>query len=159
MGHSRESSQCLIFTMLQTITLSLLATVSVASPTPDADPLLYTGHPLSYSLPYVTYHAPTCTEEVEEIMGKSCVTKPVSDALYGKRAADPQVVVGAPAVLPYHNCVNTVAEHCYPVTKVEPTTVTEKSCILKAEIECTDVVVAKIPKVTCTHEEPAVAEE
>merc|ERR1712080_199726 len=78
---------------------------------------------------------------------------------YGKRAADPQVVVGAPAVLPYHNGVNTVAEHCYPVTKVEPTTVTEKSRILKAEIECTDVVVAKIPKVTCTHGEPAVAEE
>merc|ERR1711890_133579 len=148
-----------------TIILSLLATGSVASPTPDADPLLYTGHPLSYSLPYVTYHAPTCTEEVHEIkvetacMNVTTAGCTVPYALYGKRAADPQVVVGAPAVLPYHNCVNTVAEHCYPVTKVEPTTVTEKSCILKAEIECTDVVVAKIPKVTCPHEEPAVAEE
>merc|ERR1711963_1259728 len=54
---------------------------------------------------------------------------------YGKREAeaDPQVLVGAVPttyVTPYHNCVNKVTEVCYPVQKVEPTTVTEKSCLL-----------------------------
>merc|ERR1712024_128630 len=75
---------------------------------------------------------------------------------YGKREAeaDPQVLVGAVPttyVTPYHNCVNKVTEVCYPVQKVEPTTVTEQSCLLKGEVECTEVVVATIPKVTCTH--------
>ena len=52
---------------------------------------------------------------------------------YGKREAeaDPQLLVGAvPAVVPYHNCVNKVTEVCYPVQKVEPTTVTEQSCLV-----------------------------
>merc|ERR1712130_268701 len=61
---------------------------------------------------------------------------------------------------PYHNCVNKVTEVCYPVQKVEPTTVTEQSCLLKGEVECTEVVVATIPRVTCSHaEHPKPAEE
>merc|ERR1739842_218591 len=45
-----------------------------------------------------------------------------------------QLLVGAvPAFTPYHNCVNKVTEVCYPVQKVEPTTVTEQSCLLKGE--------------------------
>merc|ERR1711971_1371994 len=79
-------------------------------------------------------------------------------AQYSKREAeaeaDPQVLVGAvPAVVPYHNCVNKVTEVCYPVQKVEPTTVTEQSCLLKGEVECTEVVVATIPRVTRSHAE------
>merc|ERR1712113_795676 len=150
-----------------------LAGLASAVPAPEADPLLYTGHPLTYAVPYVTYHAPKCETEFEEVKGQSCVTKPVTECndvevpshkivtysagvYYGKREAeaDPQVLVGAvPAVVPYHNCVNKVTEVYYPVQKVEPTTITEKSCLLKGEVECTEVVVATIPKVTCTHEE------
>ena len=138
-----------------------LASLAAAVPAPEADPLLYTGHPLTYSVPYVTYHAPVCETEFEEVKGQSCVTKPVTECkdvevpshkivtenvcqnvttaectghagvYYGKREADPQVLVGAvPAVLPYHNCVNKVTEVCYPVQKVEPTTITEKSCLV-----------------------------
>merc|ERR1712066_855475 len=44
-------------------------------------------------------------------------------------------------------------EVCYPVQKVEPTTITEQSCLIKGEVECTEVVVATIPKVTCSHAE------
>merc|ERR1712032_1439168 len=74
--------------------------------------------------------------------------------LSGDEMANPQVLVGAvPAVVPYHNCVNKVTEVCYPVQKVEPTTVTEQSCLLKGEVECTEVVVATIPRVTCSHAE------
>merc|ERR1712233_140730 len=40
-----------------------------------------------------------------------------------------------------------------PSPKVEPTTVTEQSCLLKGEVECTEVVVATIPRVTCSHAE------
>merc|ERR1712061_841193 len=86
----------------------------------------------------------------------AAVPAPEADPLlyYGKREADPQVLVGAvPAVLPYHNCVNKVTEVCYPVQKVEPTTITEQSCLIKGEVECTEVVVATIPKVTCSHAE------
>merc|ERR1711878_109455 len=166
---------------------SLPRGLASAVPAPEADPLLYTGHPLTYAVPYVTYHAPKCETEFEEVKGQSCVTKPVTECndvevpshkivtedvcqnvttaecthstysagvYYGKREAeaDPQVLVGAvPAVVPYHNCVNKVTEVCYPVQKVEPTTITEKSCLLKGEVECTEVVVATIPKVTCSH--------
>merc|ERR1712066_673588 len=130
--------------MLQVLFLAGLAS---AVPAPEADPLLYTGHPLTYAVPYVTYHAPKCETEFEEVKGQSCVTKPETEA-------DPQVLVGAvPAVVPYHTCENKVTEVCYPVQKVETTTITEKSCLLKGEVECTEVVVATIPKVTCTHEE------
>merc|ERR1711882_28946 len=142
-----------------------LAGLASAVPAPEADPLLYTGHPLTYAVPYVTYHAPKCETEFEEVKGQSCVTKPVTECndvevpshkivtedvcqnvttaecthstysagvYYGKREAeaDPQVLVGAvPAVVRY------------PVQKVEPTTITEKSCLLKGEVECTEVVV------------------
>merc|ERR1719489_641677 len=157
--------------MLQVLFLASLAS---AVPAPEADPLLYTGHPLTYSVP-------VCKTEFEEVKGQSCVTKPVTEcnevevpshkivtedvcqnvttaecthsavttlpapagvyyagAQYGKREAeaDPQVLLGAvPAVVPYHNCVNKVTEVCYPVQKVEPTTVTEQSCLLKGEVE------------------------
>merc|ERR1712198_702778 len=130
--------------------MGFLASLASAVPAPEADPLLYTGHPLTYSVPYVTYHAPTCTTEFEEVKGQSCVTKLVTEDVcqnvttaecthstvttlpapagvyYGKREAeaDPQILVGAvPAAVPYHNCVNKVTEVCYPVQKVEPTTV------------------------------------
>merc|ERR1711890_30646 len=73
MGHSVSS-----LTMLQTITLSVLATVCVCVPAPEADPLLFTGHPLTYSVPYVTYHKTECNTEVEEVKGQECVTKPVT---------------------------------------------------------------------------------
>merc|ERR1712083_353336 len=62
--------------MLQVLFLASLAS---AVPAPEADPLLYTGHPLTYSVPYVTYHAPTCETEFEEVKGQSCVTKPVTE--------------------------------------------------------------------------------
>merc|ERR1712184_141383 len=180
MGPLPQRKHCLI--MLQVLFLASLAS---AVPAPEADPLLYTGHPLTYSVPYVTYHAPTCETEFEEVKGQSCVTKPVTECnevevpshkivtedvcqnvttaecthstyggWYGKREAeaDPQLLVGAvPVVTPYHNCVNKVTEVCYPVQKVEPTTVTEQSCLLKGEVECTEVVVATIPKVTYSH--------
>merc|ERR1712209_114209 len=143
MGPLPQGKHCLI--MLQVLFLAGLAS---AVPAPEADPLLYTGHPLTYSVPYVTYHAPTCKTEIEEVKGQSCVTKPVTECngagvYYGKREAeaDPQVLVGAVPttyVTPYHNCVNKVTEVCYPVQKVEPTTVTEKSCLLKGEVECTE---------------------
>merc|ERR1711934_452421 len=179
--------------MLQVL---FLASLAAAVPAPEADPLLYTGHPLTYSVPYVTYHAPVCKTEFEEVKGQSCVTKPVTEckevevpshkiitedvcqnvttaecahstvttlpapagvySVYGKREAeaDPQLLVGAvPAFTPYHNCVNKVTEVCYPVQKVEPTTVTEQSRLLKGEVECTEVVVATIPRVTCSHAE------
>ena len=71
--------------------------------------------------------------------------------------ADPQFLLG-PGVVPYHGCVNTVQEVCYPVQTVEETTVTEKSCLLKAEVECTEVVVATIPRVSCEAMAPAAEE-
>jgi len=153
----------------------LLVTSTLAVPAPEADPQFWTGHPLVYPRTYVTYHAPTCVTEVEEIKGQSCQTKPVTDCQdveipshrikvenvctkvknarcgvhtlpapvgvpvvlpgtigrtlgygYGKREADPQVLL--PSVMPYHNCVNTETEVCYPVQSVEETTITEKSC-------------------------------
>merc|ERR1712027_81982 len=134
MGPLPQRKHCLI--MLQVLFLAGLAS---AVPAPEADPLLYTGHPLTYAVPYVTYHAPKCETEFEEVKGQSCVTKPVTEC--------------NDVVVPYHNCVNKVTEVCYPVQKVEPTKITEKSCLLKGEVECTEVVVATIPKVTCTHEE------
>merc|ERR1711920_105578 len=117
MGPLPQRKHCLI--MLQVLFLASLAS---AVPAPEADPLLYTGHPLTYSVPYVTYHAPVCETEFEEVKGQSCVTKPVTECkdvevpshknvtdaectgharvYYGKREADPQVLVGAvPAVL------------------------------------------------------------
>merc|ERR1712212_220841 len=149
-----------------------LASLASAVPAPEADPLLYTGHPLTYSVPYVTYHAPTCKTELEEVKGQSCVTKPVTecnevevpshkivteDVCQNVTAAEcthsTVTTLAAPAVVPYHNCVNKVTEVCYPVQKVEPTTVTEQSCLLKGEVECTEVVVAPIPRVTCSHAE------
>merc|ERR1711935_492181 len=172
-----------------------VAAVAVAIPAPEADPLLYTGHPLTYATPYITYHAPICKTEFEEIKGQSCVTKPVTECkdievpshkivvenvcqnvttaecshagvttlpggvYYGKREAEAEPFVYstglvAPVVAaPYHNCVNKVTEVCYPVQKVEPTTVTEQSCLLKGEVECTEVVVATIPRVSCSHAE------
>merc|ERR1712112_111632 len=176
MGPLPQRKHCLI--MLQVLFLASLAS---AVPAPEADPLLYTGHPLTYSVPYVTYHAPTCKTEFEEVKGQNCVTKPVTECnevevpshkivtedvcqnvttaecthstvttlpapagvYYGKREAeaDPQVLVGAVPttyVTPYHNCVNKV---------------TEQSCLLKGEVECTEVVVATIPRVTCSHAE------
>merc|ERR1712027_261406 len=156
MGPLPQRKHCLI--MLQVLFLAGLAS---AVPAPEADPLLYTGHPLTYAVPYVTYHAPKCETEFEEVKGQSCVTKPVTECNDVEVPShkivtedDPQLLVGAvPVVTPYHNCVNKVTEVCYPVQKVEPTTITEKSCLLKGEVECTEVVVATIPKVTCTHEE------
>merc|ERR1711878_86838 len=62
--------------MLQVL---FLASLAAAVPAPEADPLLYTGHPLTYSVPYVTYHAPVCETEFEEVKGQSCVTKPVTE--------------------------------------------------------------------------------
>merc|ERR1719472_155618 len=170
--------------MLQVL---FLASLAAAVPAPEADPLLYTGHPLTYSVP-------VCKTEFEDVLGDNLVTKPVTECkevevpshkiitedvcqnvttaecthstvttlpapagvYYGKREAeaDPQLLVGAvPAFTPYHNCVNKVTEVCYPVQKVEPTTVTEQSCLLKGEVECTEVVVATIPRVTCSHED------
>merc|ERR1711902_253858 len=131
MGPLPQRKHCLI--MLQVLFLAGLAS---AVPAPEADPLLYTGHPLTYAVPYVTYHAPKCETEFEEVKGQSCVTKPVTEC------NDVEV--------PSHK---NVTEVCYPVQKVEPTTITEKSCLLKGEVECTEVVVATIPKVTCPHEE------
>ena len=152
--------------LLLTHQVLFLAGLASAVPAPEADPLLYTGHPLTYAVPYVTYHAPKCETEFEEVKGQSCVTKPVTECndvevpshkivtedvcqnvttaecthstysagvYYGKREAeaDPQVLVGAvPAVVPYHTCENKVTEVCYPVQKVEPTTITEKSCLV-----------------------------
>merc|ERR1712018_331342 len=74
MGPLPQRKHCLI--MLQVLFLASLAS---AAPAPEADPLLYTGHPLTYSVPYVTYHAPTCETEFEEVKGQSCVTKPVTE--------------------------------------------------------------------------------
>ena len=182
--------------MLQVL---LLAAAACALPAPEADPQWFAGHPLTYAAPYVTYHAPTCTTEIEEIKGQSCVTKPVTEcndievpshnikvenvcqnittagctpvlaagvttlpAGIAKRdaeaEADPQLLYGLglgviPQAVPYHQCVNTVAEVCYPVQSIEETTITEKSCLLRAEVECTEVVVATIPRVTCVHED------
>merc|ERR1712060_738649 len=98
------------------------------------------------------------TEDVcQNVTTAECTHSTYSTGVYyGKREAeaDPQLLVGAvPVVTPYHTCVNKVTEVCYPVQKVEPTTITEKSCLLKGEVECTEVVVATIPKVTCPHEE------
>merc|ERR1712105_310969 len=136
--------------------------------TPEADPLLYTGHPLTYSVPYVTYHAPTCETEFEEVKGQSCVTKPVTECndvevpshkivtedvcqnvttaecthstyssgvYYGKREAeaDPQLLVGAGPVVPPTTTASTRSPRCATQSKVEPTTITEKSCLLKGE--------------------------
>merc|ERR1712180_121346 len=155
---------------------------------PEADPLLYAGHPLTYSVPYVTYHKTECNTEVEEVKGQECVTKPVTEgndievpshkikvenvcqnvttagcapaATFFKREAeaDPQVVVGAAAVIPYHTCTNVVQEVCYPVQTVEETTITEKACLLKADIECKEVVVATIPRVICNAVAPEAAD-
>ena len=140
--------------------------MAVAVPAPEADPLLYTAHPLTYATPYVTYHAPVCKTEIEEIKGQSCVTKPVTECkdievpshkivvenvcqnvttaectttggvYYGKREAeaDPFVyttgLVAPVVAAPYHTCENKVTEVCFPVQKVEATTVTESSCIV-----------------------------
>merc|ERR1712117_746479 len=123
MGPLPQRKHCLI--MLQVLFLAGLAS---AVPAPEADPLLYTGHPLTYAVPYVTYHAPKCETEFEEVEVPShkIVTEDVcqnvttaecthstysAGVYYGKREAeaDPQVLVGAvPAVVPYHNCVNKV---------------------------------------------------
>merc|ERR1711951_242680 len=138
-------------TMLQVLFLASLAS---AVPAPEADPLLYTGHPLTYSVPYVTYHAPTCTTEFEEVKGQSCVTKPVTECN--------EVEVPSHKIVTEDVCQNVTTAECthskvtevgYPVQKVEPTTVTEQSCLLKGEVECTEVVVATIPRVTCSHAE------
>merc|ERR1712080_545941 len=99
------------------------------------------------------------TEDVcQNVTTAECTHSTYAGVYYGKgeAEADPQVLVGAaptPYVPPYHNCVNKVTEVCYPVQKVEPTTVTEQSCLLKGEVECTEVVVATIPRVTCSHAE------
>merc|ERR1712137_390140 len=74
MGPLPQRKQRLI--MLQVL---FLASLAAAVPAPEADPLLYTGHPLTYSVPYVTYHAPVCKTEIEEVKGQSCVTKPVTE--------------------------------------------------------------------------------
>ena len=146
----------------------------MALPAPEADPQWFAGHPLAYAAPYVTYHAPRCTTEVEEIKGQSCATKPVTEcndievpshrikvenvcqnvttagctpvvaagvttlpAGIAKREAeaDPQLLYGyglgvIPQAVPYHQCVNTVSEVCYPVQSIEETTITEKSCLV-----------------------------
>merc|ERR1712121_210019 len=157
-------------------------------PAPEADPLLYAGHPLTYAVPYVTYHKTECNTEVEEVKGQECVTKPVTEcndievpshkikvdnvcqnvttagcapaATFFKREAeaDPAVVVGAAAVIPYHTCTNVVQEVCYPVQTVEETTITEKACLLKADVECKKVVVATIPRVICNAVAPEAAD-
>jgi hypothetical protein len=137
---------------------------------------MWAGHPLTYATPYITYHAPTCTTEFEEVKGQSCQTKPVTECrdvevpshkivvenvcqnvttaecsgdahhgvntlpaaigyagygyngFYGKREAeaDPQLL----HAVPYHTCVNAIKEVCYPVQKVEETTITESSCLV-----------------------------
>merc|ERR1712111_10071 len=162
MGPLPQRKHCLI--MLQVLFLAGLAS---AVPAPEADPLLYTGHPLTYAVPYVTYHAPKCETEFEEVKGQSCVTKPVTECndveVPSHKIVTEDVCQNVTtaecthstysAVVHYHPCENKVTEVCYPVQKVEPTTITEKSCLLKGEVECTEVVVATIPKVTCTHEE------
>merc|ERR1712222_174419 len=66
MGPLPQRKHCLI--MLQVLFLASLAS---AVPAPEADPLFYTGHPLTYSVPYVTYHAPVCKTEIEEVKGQS----------------------------------------------------------------------------------------
>merc|ERR1712110_88129 len=125
MGATWERKHSLI--MLQVL---FLASLAAAVPAPEADPLLYTGHPLTYSVPYVTYHAPVCETEFEEVKGQSCVTKPVTECkdvevpshkivtenvcqnvttaectghagvYYGKREADPQVLWCRPCCPP-----------------------------------------------------------
>merc|ERR1739842_23156 len=75
MGPLPQRKHSLII-MLQVL---FLASLAAAVPAPEADPLLYTGHPLTYSVPYVTYHAPVCKTEFEEVKGQSCVTKPVTE--------------------------------------------------------------------------------
>merc|ERR1712080_42306 len=169
--------------------LSLSLPQCVCVPAPEADPLLFTGHPLTYSVPYVTYHKTECNTEVEEVKGQECVTKPVTKcndieapshrikvdnvcqnvttagcteaAHFLKREADaeadPQLIVGA-GVIPYHTCTNVVQEVCYPVQTVEETTITEQACLLRAEVECKEVVVAKIPRVICNAVAPEAAE-
>jgi len=174
--------------MLQILSLACLASVAVCVPAPEADPLLYAGHPLTYAVPYVTYHKTECNTEVEEVKGQECVTKPVTEcndievpshkikvdnvcqnvttagcapaATFFKREAeaDPAVVVGAAAVIPYHTCTNVVQEVCYPVQTVEETTITEKACLLKADVECKEVVVATIPRVICNAVAPEAAD-
>merc|ERR1712037_623572 len=149
--------------MLQVL---FLASLAAAVPAPEADPLLYTGHPLTYSVPYVTYHAPVCKTEFEEVKGQSCVTKPVTECKevevpshkiitedVCQNATTAECTHSTVTTLPAPAGVNYVTEVCYPVQKVEPTTVTEQSCLLKGEVECTEVVVATIPRVTCSHED------
>merc|ERR1711944_341819 len=68
MGPLPQRKHCLI--MLQVLFLVSLAS---AVPAPEADPLLYTGHPLTYSVPYVTYHAPTCKTEVRKAQREQAV--------------------------------------------------------------------------------------
>ena len=55
--------------LLLTHQVLFLAGLASAVPAPEADPLLYTGHPLTYAVPYVTYHAPKCETEFEEVTG------------------------------------------------------------------------------------------
>merc|ERR1711884_509669 len=159
MGPLPQRKHCLI--MLQVLFLAGLAS---AVPAPEADPLLYTGHPLTYAVPYVTYHAPKCETEFEEVKGQSCVTKPVTECndveVPSHKIVTEDVCQNVTTAECTHSTysagvyyVNKVTEVCYPVQKVEPTTITEKSCLLKGEVECTEVVVATIPKVPCPHEE------
>ena len=101
-------------------------------------PTTYVQKPLVYNTPIVkpvVYNTPV----VQPLVYKQAVpvvapkyqahSAGVSHTVLKREAeADPQLLVGAvPAAVPYHNCVNKVTEVCYPVQKVEPTTVTEKS--------------------------------
>merc|ERR1712059_26285 len=65
--------------MDKAIIVLCLVSSALCVPTPEASPQFWTGSLLAYHTPYVTYHAPVCETEYQEILGKSCVTKPVTE--------------------------------------------------------------------------------
>merc|ERR1712059_43966 len=90
--------------MDKAIIVLCLVSSALCVPTPEASPQFWTGSLLAYHTPYVTYHAPVCETEYQEILGKSCVTKPVTECN--------DIEIPSHTIKTESVCVNVTTAHC-----------------------------------------------
>merc|ERR1711981_954014 len=156
------------------LTLLATAAFAAPAAEADADPQFLLGHGLAYAAPLV-HHVPLCKIVTETVVvgqrchaEPDCTTEPVvvgrhitgheeptctdvehvvpaAVGYYGKREAEPQLLVGAPYLA--HATTKVTTKHCVPGAPIiEDITHDVTKCVPKSV--CVDVE-ATVPKTVC----------
>jgi hypothetical protein len=115
--------------------LLFLVAVAVALPAPEAEPQMWAGHPLTYATPYITYHDYTRSCVVNNSVEPEASCQPK----LGTKCGDVPAWCACREVPSYNLVASTVCQNvfvgfripqqqCYPVQKLEVTTIIESVC-------------------------------